>query len=140
MIQVGDVMRACRNYFPTGFTHGAWTLTDGLLSPGCGAKGGEWIAIAGSGRSDGVYQLNEDGSVPGAADESFTGTVYLLSPPRSFLALCEEIAAHDAAHPASSVTGEKFGQYSVTCAAGGWETAFAARLSPWRRMFAEVIV
>ncbi|MBR4082530.1 MAG: hypothetical protein IKK21_12165 [Clostridia bacterium] len=139
MIQVGDVMRACRNYFPTDSMHGAWTVTDGMLSPGCGAAAGEWIALRGSRRNDGVYQLNEDGSIPGASDESFSGMIYRLSPPRAFLALCEEIAAYDAARPASAVTAERFGQYSVSLS-GGWESAFAARLAPWRRMFAEVIV
>ena len=139
MIHVGDVMRACRNYFQTDAIHAAWTITDGILSPSCGAKAGEWIAVSGSRLNDGVYQLDADGAIPGAADECFSGMVYRLRPPRAFLSLCEEIAAYDASHPASAVTGEKFGAYSVSLS-GGWETAFQARLSPWRRMFAEVIV
>ena len=140
MIQVGDVMRACRNYFPASFTHGAWTITDGLLTPDLAVKPGGWIAVTGSERNDGVYQLDDSGGVPGATDESFTGSVWRLRPPRAFIALCEEIAAYDAAHPASTVASESFGEYSVSLSGGGWEAAFAARLAPWRRMFAEVIV
>ena len=140
MIQVGDVMRACRNFFPVSFTQGAWTLAEGRMAPAIDAQPGDWIAVSGSMRNNGVFQLNEEGRIPGATDESFYGSVWRLAPPADFLRLCEEIAAYDQAHPASTVTAERFGQYSATHAPGGWEAAFSTRLNGFRRMFPEVHV
>lgn len=140
MVKVGDVMRACRNYFPVSFTHGAWTIADGKLSPDGKVQPGDWIAISGSMRNDGVYLLNEDGSIPEAVDESFTGSVWLLAPSRAFLDLCKEIADYGQVHPASPVTSEQFGQYSVTHTLGGWEAAFGKKLTAFRRMYSEVLV
>ena len=140
MVNVGDVMRACRHFFPVSFTHGAWTVAGGRFTPADQVQPGDWIAVSGSMHNDGVFRLDDQGALPGARDESFTGSVWRLAPTQAFLDLCEEIAAYDQAHPASSVTSERFGQYSATHAPGGWEAVFAERLRPFRRMFPEVDV
>lgn len=144
MVTPGDVMRVCRNHFVRERREGAWRVSGGRLEPEGTAHAGDWIAIEGSRRNDGVYLTAEDGTLPDAADESWDGAVWLLAPPRAFLALCEEIRRYDEAHPASDLKSEQFGEYRYVTAAGasgapvGWQAVYAAALAPWRRMVAEV--
>ena len=142
-LSMTDVMRAVRNYFVTGYADGAWQVSGGMLSGPETIPAHQWIAIADSHCCDGVYQLDEQGLLPGAAEGSWTGRVRFLSPPGDFLRLVKDINAWIAGREAASpLKQERFGAYSRTwqdeASALDWETAFAARLAPWRRMFPEV--
>lgn len=143
-VTVGDVMREVRNYFPHHRIDGDFAISRGVLTPGDLLAAGDWIAIGGSLRNSGVHQLEEGGRVPDARDEQWQGTVWLLSPPPAFLALCEEIAAWAQVHPACHKRRESFGAYSHEALVDdngvpmSWQTAFAAQLIPYRRMFTGV--
>lgn len=138
-VKVSDVMRHVRNHFIRAAMERDWAQVGGVLTPAEGLKPGAWIAVASApGAPGGVFQLDEMGGIPGLADCAWHGVVCLLDPPADFLRLCGDIACWAAANPDMAVTGEKLGAYSVTRRATSWESAFAAALTPYRRMFAEV--
>lgn len=143
MVTPGDVMRACRNHFVRGYRLGMWRIEKGRISSE-DIRAGDWIAIEGSLHNDGVYCVAENGTLEGAVDEGWYGIVWQLAPPKAFLALCEEISQYEAAHPATDVRSERFGEYSYETAAGRggaplrWQAVYTAALTPWRRMLTEV--
>lgn len=137
-VTVESVMRCVRNFFEKGYMDGTFTVSGGQITP-C-VPPGVWYAVEGSSANDGVYSPREtmDG-----AEETFTGRVWLLAPPRAFLRLCEEISEYDRKNPAGAMQSESFGNYSYTRAGGQngvqtWQEAYAAQLVPYRRMFTEV--
>lgn len=141
-ITIAAVMRHLCNYFERVHVEGEITISGGVVSPVVNAP---YVYISGSLHHDGVQQM-----ISGAiakdihTDETFDGCVWALYPPDEFLGLCEEIAAFDGANAPGALASESLGEYSYTRATGKngapvtWEDAFAARLSPWRRMFTEV--
>lgn len=143
-VTTADVMRHIRNHFVTGRTDGQWTVEGGVLQGSASLTPGQWIAVTGGTPCDGVHQLDDAGAIPGVADGTFTGCVWLLQPPQDFLRLCEEIAAWAQQQPLPGLRQESFGAYSRTAATASdgapvsWEALFRDRLTPWRRMFAEV--
>ena len=146
-IELADVMAECRNHFQdatTPYIEGEFSIVDGVLTPNTGLTEGDYIAITGSRLNDGVYQPTVDADgfhVADAEDEAFTGRVWILHPPRKFIALVAEIAAYTTANAPSAVVSESFGNYSRSMAAGnngapiGWPIVFSDRLRPYRRMF-----
>lgn len=138
-VTVAAVMRQVNNHFVSGYLDADFAVEGGNLKP---APAASFVYIAGSAGVDGVWELQGGKLIgDGIADEAFTGRVWLLKPPRDFLELCKEIAAHDAKHPTGAAQSESFGDFRYSMgaqAAGGWAAAFAARLTPYRRMFAEV--
>lgn len=147
-VKVSDVMRHVRNHFVQSAVTGDWAQQGGVLTPADSLAPGMWIAVTGqlpgcAGTSSapcGVYQLDENGGVPDLDDATWTGTVYLLSPPADFLRLCGDIACWAEANPDPAVTAEKLGEYTVSRRAVSWQEAFAPALAPYRRMFPEVRV
>lgn len=139
-IGVPELMRETRNYFPAAVLDGSWSLSGGQLSPTAGLHEGAWIALTGAQHSNGVYQLGKNCTIPAAADETWSGRVWVLSPPSDFLALADQIAAWCTDHQDPALTHESFGAYSRTMASGGtaWQAAFAPALIPYRRMYTEV--
>ena len=76
-------------------------------------------------------------------NETFDGCIWLLYPPRDFLALCEQIAEFETKTPVGALQSESLEGYSYSRASGKnglltWQEAFASRLRPYRRMFSEV--
>ena len=53
-----DVMREVRNVFPAARTEGTFVLSGGALSPDCALLPEDWVALCGSLRNDGIYQLD----------------------------------------------------------------------------------
>lgn len=139
-VKVSDVMRYCRNHFITGALTGHWRHEGGVLTPADSLAAGMWIAVTGPDAPGGVYQLDEQGGVPGLADVQWSGTIYRLNPPADFIRLCGDIGSWAAANPDPAVSGEKLGEYSVSRKADSWESVFAPALAPYRRMFPEVTV
>lgn len=77
-------------------------------------------------------------------DEVFCGTVYPMAVPRAVIKLAEEIEAWCENNPETDKISESFDGYSYTRASNGqnssnasvsrWETAFAGRLRPWKKV------
>ena len=56
-IKVSDVMRHVRNHFIQRSISGAFSHTDGRLTPDEHFRPGMWIAVTGDGAPSGVFQL-----------------------------------------------------------------------------------
>lgn len=136
-VTIPDVMRHVRNHFPTGSIHESWEISGGRLSPGFFLPS-EWIAVTGPGAPAGVYQLDENGCLPGVPDTQWEGEILLLSPPEDFLRLCDEIAAWVQQHPDPAAASERFGEYQRSSSGDSWTQVFSAALTPYRHMYEEV--
>lgn len=107
---------------------------------------GQYFRVIGSLLNDGVYQYPSTE----LKDESFDGAIWSMAIPPAVLALSEEIDAWQNANGSATSTAmspfqsESFGGYSYSKSNsgsaesgggnGGWQTAFANRLSPWRKI------
>lgn len=144
-----EIMRYINNYFEDGYIDGTFTIAeDGTLSPADGIKNGQYICITGSTFHNGVFRVL-GGVIENAFEmqpETFTGRVWTLHPPGSFLHMCTMIEAFQKANEKTNgpYTSESFGGYSYTKATNGngglatWQDAFGAQLNNWRHMFTEV--
>ena len=77
----------------TDIYKGEFTIESGaFVSPDFTLKTGQYFRIVNSDLNDGVY-CNTAESLALLQDETFTGQVWLMAVPRSFVALCDDIAA-----------------------------------------------
>ncbi len=104
---------------------------------------GQYFCVVGSALNDGVYLWPETG----LNDERFHGAVWPMAVPQVILDLASDIEAwadrytgYDSA-AMSPFQSESFGGYSYSKGAGDgggaavtWQSAFADRLSPWRKI------
>ena len=115
---------------------------------------GAWYRVEGSYLNDGLHlRLDEypEGESEGLTDETFDGTITVLAVPHALLLVVEEISAWVAATSearskamSSPYQSESFGGYSYSMrdfggsggasGGGGWQSAFAADLNPWRKI------
>lgn len=108
---------------------------------------GQHFRILGSVLNEGVYRH----PATGLKDETFTGAVWAMAVPPEVLTLAEEIGAWQSKYGGSDSTAmspyssESFGGYSYTKGSGTanadgtsgtttWQSTFAARLAPWRKI------
>lgn len=147
-------MRHIRNYFIWEHHIGDFSISDGMLSPHDFLLDGQRFYITGSYLSDGVYTYhpdgikNDDDSVEvDLKDEDFSGVVYALAVPPTFIALVQQIGewvgkfGNVANNPYQS---ESFNGYSYTKASGGagsgasggstWQDVFRSQLNEWRKV------
>ena len=141
------VMREVRNFFIATSESGDFEIKNEVINLKGEYLRGQYVAVTGSLLNDGVYRLvSDDLWLVSAVDERFTGVVYGLRVPRDFAELVDEIAAWNAQNAPSDKVSESFGTYSyhrATDAQGGaatWQSVFGRRLTPYRRMFAEVLL
>lgn len=112
-----------------------WIITDGTMDVP-GALPGRYVRIIGSVLNDGVYQY----PLTGLVDETFTGTVQLLSIKKAVLEMVPEIEAWCEKNQPTAYTSESFAGYSYSKAtnanglAAGWQDVFRAQLAPYRKM------
>lgn len=138
---IAAVMQEVHNFFERGSISGSISISGGVVSPDINAP---YVYIKGSSYHDGFWEIAGTSLVGDSSpDETFTGCVWLLYPPRDFLALCQQVAEFEAKTPAGAVKSESLEGYSVTFANGKnglltWQEAYAFRLRPYRRMFSEV--
>lgn len=142
-VTIPQIMRDIRNGFPAWMREGTWQIQSGTLTPSDALPDEGWVVLEGTACQDGIHQVSKGGVVEGAADERWTGRVWLLAPPEDFLALCRQIIDWAAQAPEAGVLRESFGAYSRTAVTTGgrpvtWQEAFAQALRPYRRMFSEV--
>lgn len=108
---------------------------------------GQYYRIMGSLFNDGVHQVGDL-----LNDEVFDGAVWSMAVPPAVVVLAEDIEAWQAKYGSvdseamSPFQSESFGGYSYSKSGGGssasgatknaatWESAFAARLEPWRKI------
>lgn len=140
-----------RNWFERDKYIGDFTISNGVIN---GDKpinllSGQYIRIVGSILNDGVYLYNPEG-IEGLVDETFHGAVWSLAIPKEVVALDAEIDAWQSKYGGvdsaslSPFSSESFGGYSYTKSTsnteesssglGGWQSAFANRLSQWRKI------
>lgn len=147
-------MRHIRNYFIWEHHIGDFSISGGMLSPHDFLLDGQRFYITGSYLSDGVYTYhpdgikNDDDSVEvDLKDEDFSGVVYALAVPPTFIALVQQIGewvgkfGNVANNPYQS---ESFNGYSYTKASGGagsgasggstWQDVFRSQLNEWRKV------
>ena len=104
---------------------------------------GQYFRIVGSAMNDGVWQYPADGLV----DETFTGQIWPMRPPRAFLTMAEEIGQWQDKYGAAMLSPYQsenvIGVYSYTKAAtgsggassaAGWKDVFKNNLNRWRKL------
>jgi hypothetical protein len=145
-VTIQDVMAEVRNHFQdttTPYIDGDFVIATGVLTPNTGLASGDYIAITGSRLNDGVYLptvADDVFTLTGTSDESFTGRIWVLHPPKRFVDLATEIAAYAVLHPVQDVVSESFGPYSHSKATRNgmpvtWREVYAQELNTYRRMF-----
>ena len=142
-----------RNWFERDKYIGDFTISNGVIIPlgkSMNLLNGQYIRIVGSILNDGVYQYSTESSISGLKDETFHGAVWSLAIPKELVAIDKEIDAWQAKNgdvesaSMSPFNSESFGGYSYTKSSGrseesnsglgGWQNAFANRLSQWRKI------
>lgn len=140
-----------RNYWDEDKYFGDFTITNGVISGSVALDliENQYIRIVGSRLNDGVYQYKAVG-ITGLVNESFNGAIWSLAIPKVVIDLDKEIDAWKAKYEGadsaamSPFSSESFGGYSYTKSSsnvdvnsgglGGWQSAFANRLSQWRKI------
>ena len=137
-----EILRYLKNWFlvPDGIHFDTYTVADGCIELSF-LQSGQYFRIVGSVFNDGVYKYGDEYTL---TDEEFTGAVWALAIPASFLSLVEEIEAWQTKNgdtTAGPFQSESFGGYSYTKATdsetGGsvtWQSAFRSRLAKWRKL------
>lgn len=145
-----EICAEIKNYFTyEGDRHfGDFAIVDGQLTPFFDIPT-DYIRICGSHKNDGVHVRGESGF--DLEDEgTFHGAIWVMSPPKDFLALAAEIADWQAKYGGvdsqamSPFNSESFGGYSYSKSAGTgaagigaantWQGAYAKRLNVYRRI------
>lgn len=134
-----EICAELNNYFVKDIIYDDFIITGGMITPDGLFKDGQYYRIVGSVFNDGVYQYPYDGLI----DERFSGAIWLMSPPKAFLALADDIAEYqksDAAKP-SPFQSETFAGYSYTRVIDyksgditSWAKVFKKRLNIWRKI------
>lgn len=114
---------------------GEFRVVSGALDLDCLAVG-QYYRVEGSVFNDGLHQRGVDELM----DETFCGRIWPLAIPRAVIELSEEIAAWCEANPPTDFVSESFGGYTYSrgsganSGTGGWQSAFAKRLSVWKKV------
>lgn len=137
-----QVLTHIRNWFQVGVYPGTYTIQDGGITLPF-LRDGQYFRICGSIFNDGLHQYGP--AMELLQDETFDGAVWALAVPKAVVELAGEIATWQEKYGAvidSPYTSESFGGYSYSKASGagdstgfgGWQAAFRARLSPYRKL------
>lgn len=137
-----------RNYFLRDYREdihaGTFTVSGGNIETLSFLQEGQYFRIVGSVFNDGVWKYREGG----LKDETFSGAVWAMAVPPSVIALSQEIDDWVEANKDLLNTpyqSESFGGYSYSKASGGanadgsavaygWQSQFANKLNPYRRI------
>ena len=126
---------------------GKFAIVDGAITPPFDIPT-DYIRIEGSHKNDGVHKVSASDLVD---EGEFQGSISIMSPPKAFLELADEIADWQKAYGAadssamSPYSSESFGGYSYSKSSSGtttegvanattWQGAFASRLNVWRKI------
>ena len=132
-----------KNWFvvPRGVHEGIYTIENGSLELPF-LQNGQYYRICGSVFNDGLHKYGDASDT--LQNETFAGTVWALSIPKSVVELSakiEEWQSKNSAATESPYSSESFGGYSytkatdsVTGGAATWETVFRSQLNPYRKL------
>lgn len=146
-----ELCQELRNWFDRNQPkyYGEFAIENGvlILSGDMSLKDGQYFRIIGSALNDGVHQYGVYGDA--LKDEDFSGAVWAMAIPPAILTLVKDIEAWQDKYGGidsaamSPFASESFGGYSYSksgagsgsgSASGGWCSAFAGRLNPWRKI------
>lgn len=143
---LSEICAFLRNWFDRKRIFGSFIVSGGRLYFADGSAlpllTDQYFRICGSVFNDGVHQY----PATDLKDESFDGAVWAMACPPDFLALAVEIKDWCSANAEAIATpyqSESFAGYSYSMKSGGnasgddgigWQTQFAARLAPWRKI------
>lgn len=145
-----EICQYLHNWFDVAKFYGKFIISDGHIESyndgDMGLIEGQYFRIVGSLLNDGVHQYPSEG----LKDETFDGAIWSMAIPPAMLSLSEEIDAWQTKHGGvdstamSPYNSESFGGYSYSKSSGGsaesgggsggWQSAFANRLNPWRKL------
>lgn len=145
-----EICQYLHNWFEVAKFYGKFIISDGHIESyndgDMGLIEGQYFRIVGSLLNDGVHQYPSEG----LKDETFDGAIWSMAIPPAMLSLSEEIDAWQTKHGSvdstamSPYNSESFGGYSYSKSSGGsaesgggfggWQSAFANRLSSWRKL------
>lgn len=131
---IDEICRSINNFFAKDKDKfiGDFSIVNGELVPQV-ALNARLIRITGSSFNDGVHYAEE-----ALIDETFHGSVWVMSPPQSFLDLVDEIEKWNEKNSATATSpfiSESFGGYSYTKgnAETSWQSCFKAKLNLYRK-------
>lgn len=140
-----ELLQYLRNWFVKTKYTGDFVIEDGKIRMAYSGGmmtllPGQYVRIIGSAMNDGVW-MYPSGAL---TDEAFSGAVWGLAVPPAVAALADEISEWQSKYGtavASPYNSESYsrGSYSRSKASAGdtaytWKTAFADRLSAWRKI------
>lgn len=140
-----EVCTYLNNFFAKEKKTGTFTISDGRIV-GLSLLNGQYFRIIGSILNDGVYKF----PVEDLKDEVFEGSIWSMAVPQTVIDLTSEIETWQTKNGSatslamSPFTSESFNNYSYSKSSGGegtgskatgtWQSAFANRLNPYRRL------
>lgn len=128
-----------KNWFVKRKIYGQLKIENGtLIVPPDFLQENQYFRIVGSVFNDGVHKYPAERLV----DEEFSGEVWAMAVPPTFIALAEKIQAYTESEQAkpSAYTSESFGGYSYSKATDengaplSWQKVFAKELNRWRKI------
>lgn len=144
------VCREIKNYFSDEEDRyiGDFAIVNGELTPPIAMQEGQYYRIVHSAFNDDVYIHGQEELKD---ENTFHGAVWLMRPPKEFLALVKDIEDWQTKYGSvnsvamSPYSSESFGGYSYSKSTSGggsteaqngltWQSAFADRLAPYRRV------
>lgn len=142
-----EICQYLRNWFDKTRIIGTFTIENGVISYGNGnvidLLTGQYFRIVGSVLNDGVYAY----PVSDLKNETFDGAVWYMAVPPELVTLSQEIEEWIAANNTAILSpyqSESFGGYSYNLRGSSnssgqqmaptWQSQFAARLAPWRKI------
>lgn len=150
-MSIYEVCLEVHNFFcaESNIHKGEYTIADGAITNVGFLAENQYFRIKGSIFNDGVYKYTPE-TLDDLIAESFTGEIWAMSPPRDFLAKCDEMAEWEIKYGGadsaakSPFNSESFGGYSYSKSNGTASdgspnansvySAFASDLNKWRRL------
>jgi hypothetical protein len=142
-----QVCQYLRNWFERIKLFGDFVISSGQITYADGSAlpllDGQYFRVVGSVLNDGVHKTDDV-----LIDEEFSGAVWSMAIPPDFLSLVNDITewvTNNAQAINSPYQSEGFAGYSYTLKSGGsgtdgsgsgfgWQSQFASRLGPWRKI------
>lgn len=145
-----EICAEIKNYFSYECDRhiGDFAIIDGHVTPSFDIPT-DYIRIVGSHLNDGVHKVSDNDLVD---EGKFHGAIWVMSPPKDFLALADEIKSWQDANGRADSTAmspfqsESFGGYSYSKGSGSsssasgassvptWQSQYASRLKIYRRI------
>ena len=142
-----QICQYLRNWFEREKFYDTFAVNNGEIeaaSVSLDLQQGQYFRIVGSIFNDGVHRYGEADLT---AENAFDGSVWALAIPGEIIDLADEISAWITANQSainSPYQSESFAGYSYTLKSGNtsgsatdgvtWQSQFAARLAPWRKI------